>query len=281
MPRSTEHPVARPRGRNDLSLTWAWKLIQSGCIESSRILQRLRACTLNGRASRGSETIREFDRRDTETCVPSPLQQQGSIFFDPNDRRRRELAQSDASRPGASRRDDAMDRNYNRAHAFAPRVGSLFLDRHKGNPIVDRERRVSDPSKQVDLTLAWRSSSLRIHVKPRVARSDAVLNTAAAGHPGSPRTANASSTGGRTSVSVPPRRVHLWRRRRLRDDELGCQVPAGERGRGHFSGGVRVVRPRTAERGPVGLPAEVRGRFVGTYVVAETEIECECELEGG
>lgn len=133
---------------------WAWKLIHSGCIETSRILQRLRACTLNGRFSRGSETMREFDRRDTETCALSPLQQQRSTFCDPNDRRRRELAQPDASRPVASRRDDVMDRNDNLAHAFALRVGSFFLDRHKGNSIADRERRVSDPSKQVDLTFA-------------------------------------------------------------------------------------------------------------------------------
>ena len=38
--------------------------------------------------------------------------------------------------------------------------------------------------------------------------------------------------------------------------------------------------PRTAERVPVDLPAGVRGRYVGTYVVAETGIEFHLELEG-
>ena len=38
--------------------------------------------------------------------------------------------------------------------------------------------------------------------------------------------------------------------------------------------------PRTAERVPVDLPADVRGRYVGTYVFAEMGIEFEVELEG-
>ena len=38
--------------------------------------------------------------------------------------------------------------------------------------------------------------------------------------------------------------------------------------------------PRIAERVPVSLPAEVRGQYVGTYVVAETGVEFQVALEG-
>ena len=38
--------------------------------------------------------------------------------------------------------------------------------------------------------------------------------------------------------------------------------------------------PRTAEMVPVNLTAEVRRRYVGTHVVAETETEFRVELDG-
>lgn len=38
--------------------------------------------------------------------------------------------------------------------------------------------------------------------------------------------------------------------------------------------------PRPAERVPVELPAEVRERYVGTYVVGETDIEVALEERG-